>query len=368
MKKLARDATLLYLAGLLGLWIALTFGGDRWWPATVVLFAPRWVVALPAIVLLPATLFCAPKWTLTYLLHAAVIVGPIMRYNIPAALLSASNNETGTALAISPVGLGEQEQLRLTSGTLRVLTCNLGGGEPRLGELKSLIQDGDVDIVFLQECEARHSEKLFGELDWNCRRSGLMSIGSRHELSPLETLAMHEPNRHHASAIACEIRFLPEDIDGATAEISGETEKQPSAAAAPMLLVNLHLPTPRHGLQEIIDEGFDGVCLLDRITDYRRDMSLNIAEHVSAYPGAKIVAGDFNMPTDSQIYKEAWGKYHNAFSSTGTGFGYTKRTRWHGIRIDHVLCSQELAPTGCEIYPSVGGDHRPQIASVRASQ
>jgi vancomycin resistance protein VanJ len=41
----------LYLALVLGLWLVLRTASDRWWPATLLLFGPRWVWLLPLAVL-----------------------------------------------------------------------------------------------------------------------------------------------------------------------------------------------------------------------------------------------------------------------------------------------------------------------------
>lgn len=45
----------LYLAGAVAIGILLRTAGERWWPATVLLFAPRWVWAIPLGAFLPAT-------------------------------------------------------------------------------------------------------------------------------------------------------------------------------------------------------------------------------------------------------------------------------------------------------------------------
>ena len=45
----------IYLVILLGLWLGLSWG-DTWWPATLIMFTPRLVLALPVVVLFPAAL------------------------------------------------------------------------------------------------------------------------------------------------------------------------------------------------------------------------------------------------------------------------------------------------------------------------
>src|SRR5438045_2652926 len=45
----------LYLMLVLVLWLTLRTTGDRWWVATILMFGPRWPVALPLLVVLPAS-------------------------------------------------------------------------------------------------------------------------------------------------------------------------------------------------------------------------------------------------------------------------------------------------------------------------
>ena len=41
-----------------------------------------------------------------------------------------------------------------------------------------------------------------------------------------------------------------------------------------------------------------------------------------------LIAGDFNMPADSTIYRRCWSTFTNVFSGAGFGFGHTKFTQW----------------------------------------
>jgi endonuclease/exonuclease/phosphatase (EEP) superfamily protein YafD len=74
--------------------------------------------------------------------------------------------------------------------------------------------------------------------------------------------------------------------------------------------------------------------------------------------------GDFNLPVESAIYRANWAGFTNAFSQQGLGFGYTKHTRWHGIRIDHVLARSGWDIERAWVGPSAGGDHLPVIVEL----
>jgi endonuclease/exonuclease/phosphatase (EEP) superfamily protein YafD len=78
-----------------------------------------------------------------------------------------------------------------------------------------------------------------------------------------------------------------------------------------------------------------------------------------------VVAGDFNLPVESAIYRADWGDLGNAFSMCGRGFGHTKFTGLFGIRIDHVLMSAQLRCVDARVLSSpYGGDHAPLVVDL----
>jgi endonuclease/exonuclease/phosphatase (EEP) superfamily protein YafD len=79
---------------------------------------------------------------------------------------------------------------------------------------------------------------------------------------------------------------------------------------------------------------------------------------------ALLIAGDFNLPPESAIFRASWGGYTDAFPAAGCGYGYTKFTRWWGARIDHVLAGAGWQVRDCTVGPDVGSDHRPVLATL----
>jgi vancomycin resistance protein VanJ len=68
----------LYLAAEVVLWLLLRYGSDDWWPVTMRLFGPRWLAAVPLIVLLPAAVLARSRRAAVLLAAAVLIVaGPI---------------------------------------------------------------------------------------------------------------------------------------------------------------------------------------------------------------------------------------------------------------------------------------------------
>ena len=134
----------------------------------------------------------------------------------------------------------------------------------------------------------------------------------------------------------------------------------------------MHLPSPRYGLQNILDRStlisLKRKKLLIDETEYRRQKSREIAAIVAALPSPKVIVGDFNMPVESTIYRKFWSGYRNTFSERGTGYGWTERASVRGIpvrfRIDHILMDKGLKPMICKTGPDVGSDHLPVIADI----
>jgi vancomycin resistance protein VanJ len=83
-----------------------------------------------------------------------------------------------------------------------------------------------------------------------------------------------------------------------------------------------------------------------------------------ASPHPLVVAGDFKLPPESQVFRRHWGDLHDAFAEAGFGFAWTKETSWDRARIDHVLHDRDWTCYWCRVGPAVGSDQRPLIAHV----
>jgi endonuclease/exonuclease/phosphatase (EEP) superfamily protein YafD len=134
-------------------------------------------------------------------------------------------------------------------------------------------------------------------------------------------------------------------------------------------LFNLHLLSPRSGLQAVLDRktGIDvaNVPKLEAVLRLRADESRLVSDWIAQFPGPKIVVGDFNMPIESAIYRHCWSWLANAFSTAGFGFGFTKITEeqgWsYGARIDHVLYNPPWRCVRAWVGPDIGSDHLPLL-------
>ena len=293
------------------------------WLVTLFLFSPRWVVALPLLLLVPFTLLLRWRLTPIYLIHAFIIVIPILGFQLPRR---------------SPDPADETR-------TLRVLTCNVGGGTLDDRQLIRLIHDNRIDVLMLQECTQVVSEPLFQKLGWQRRQVHHIVIGSPLELSAPRVLGRQSEDKLRAVAgIGCELDWPP---------------------GSRIQLASLHLPTFRPALEKLQHLDFDqGPVAIEQLAQMRRVLSRQIVDVIDDSELPTIVAGDFNVPVESACYRDLWNHFQNAFSIAGSGLGYTKYTRFHGVRIDHVLADRNWTVLDVRVGPDLGGDHRPVIAEL----
>jgi endonuclease/exonuclease/phosphatase (EEP) superfamily protein YafD len=315
---------LVYLAAILGLWAFLRLAGDRWWLATVVLYGPRWIWSVPLAVLIPAAAATRPHRLWPLLIAAVTVIGPVMGFCVP--LPSLAREAEGVF-------------------SLRVLTCNAGGKALRAGALAELIVAARPDVVALQEGSVRSLPAGTWPDGWSIRTT----VASRYPIRKVEKLS-------------------PDALggDGFVTRFDLETP------GGLVQLFNLHLETVRDGLEAVISRKWEGAPELTANITLRARESEAASRWIlpiaglgrRGVPDPVIIAGDFNLPTDSDIYRLYWSSYTNAFSSAGLGFGHTKFTRWFGIRIDHILAGPGWRCRRCWVGPDVGSDHRPVLADL----
>jgi endonuclease/exonuclease/phosphatase family metal-dependent hydrolase len=83
-----------------------------------------------------------------------------------------------------------------------------------------------------------------------------------------------------------------------------------------------------------------------------------------------IFAGDLNAPERSLVIQRLIeAGLRDAFSTAGTGYGYTyghalRHLGFSFLRIDHILVSEEIAVAGCFVGGAEASPHRPVIADL----
>lgn len=312
-----------YAAVVVTAWLAVVFLTDVTWPATLLGYGPRWVVGLPSIPL---------GFLVVMRTSAGVASGLIGVLIVTATLL---------VVGLMDVRLGSTRARGTPS--LRLLVQNLGHSDVTAASLDRLLQSERVDIAALQECPFYDNSPA--RLGWEFYYGGDLCMVSRF---PFELLDEADPDNVWRRGGREPLRFAIQT---------------PSVT---IQLLNVHFETIRSGLDGF-GHGFSSgwrhfaenrlVAALD---------SRRASARARRVVGPLLVAGDFNLPVESAIYRDSWGTFRNLFSECGRGFGHTKTTPAFGVRIDHVLASEHWTCVAARVLESpYGGDHRPLVVDLR---
>ncbi|MGK4003944.1 endonuclease/exonuclease/phosphatase family protein [Sorangium sp. So ce1036] len=357
LRRLVLAGAVLYLLGVVAIWLALPVVGDRFWPGTLFLFGPRALLALPLLVLVPAALAARRRALLPLSVASVIVVGPILGLSVsPRALVGAT---------------GESD--------LRVASFNMGARALDPGRLGRFVAEARPDVFALQECSipARSLEEAFPA--WFVHTERGMCLLSRHPLQKIESRDRSDVWRAggHGAILRYAIALPDRAAAAASASSSGRSAGAAAGAPSPepssvqpaggraFSLIHLHLETPRDAIEALIHGGWKQAEEHDRNIALRTWESELARQWVDEAPYPAVIVGDFNMPVDSAIYRRFWAGFENAFSRAGLGFGATKRTRWFGVRIDHVLVGPGWTSERAWVGPDLGSDHLPMIADLR---
>ncbi|WP_319583122.1 endonuclease/exonuclease/phosphatase family protein [uncultured Pseudodesulfovibrio sp.] len=301
--------------------------GDRWWPATLLLFGPRWVLGLPLLLLIPLALWRRRFLLLPLGLSLGILVWPLLGWNM---VLSTPKAVPGPRV--------------------RILSLNTNDGRIDRDALAGLIEALSIDVVSLQELPKWFALPILE--GWHTRRQAGVAIYSRY---PLE---------RGRSVVTAHPPHLNKRLSGLSAVVD--------APQGRFLFCAVHLPSARYGLQNVVSRGL-GVdpakaALLRDETLGREHASRLVASLAASASLPVIVAGDFNMPRQSRIFRDVWGGFHDAFAETCGGYGWTFYDNYKGIPvrlpIDHVVSANGAVPLDFLVGPDVYSDHRPIIADV----
>ena len=308
-----------YLATVMAAAAFMWIFGDAWWPATVLLFGPRWLLLVPVLPLAAGALLVRPHLLL------------------PTAL----------GLAITLMGFRTGWRRWLSSPpprTLRIITFNTAGDyNPQLTGVPVVLAAYQPDVVVLQECPPRLARPEFWPPGWTAHfTTGGICLATRFPLVERKALERVETGTQGGTGNAALFRLL---VGADTIAVAG-----------------IHLETPRKGLESLRNVGNSSRMPVNILI---RDVGAGrVSRWILSEAANPIIAGDFNMPVESRIYREYFGDCTNAFSAIGTGFGWTRVLRRFSARIDHVLACGGWRPLHIEVGPAIGSDHRPVIVDL----
>ena len=316
-----------YLVGVVVVLVLLRFASDAWWPASLVLFGPRWVWGAPLVLLVPLAAWKARGMLPVLAVAAALWAWPIMGLNI----------------AFGPAGGGEKK-----AGVLRVMSFNIGGPVNPSG-VEQVLAAVDPDVAVFQECSDRLDEASLKSKGYYVELGHGMCIASK---LPLKKSEMVERSALEDRTGAGKVMMYTLDFGGKD-----------------IMLFNLHLETIREGIEGLRARKLSGGSAMAANIDQRNRESEKARHHADETKLPLVLAGDFNLPVESAIFRRWWSDYASAFAETGFGYGRTKSTRLFGIRIDHILHTAAWKVEGFRVADGLPGlDHRPIVAELRLTE
>jgi len=314
-------------AELLATWFAIAVLGDRVWWTVMLLFGPRWVLSLPWFGMVPWLLADLRRALLPAIGGAAIVLFGLLDFHL---------------------GL---HRASLSSGVpLRVFELNAAGGAAAIQDrIFREVRDQKADLVIIVECGPGLSQAIKSLTEYQTRSSDFPGLCL---LSRGAILSWDQRNQHDVW------------VQGGAGYI---VRAVVSTAAGLIKLGLVHVATPRHAL--------DSYFSLHQIPNQGPQTWVNINQRDEESGFARqwimqgealptIIAGDLNLTTESAIYRRYWGDFRNAFGRAGWGTGYTKHTRRWGVRIDHVLTSDDIGTHAAMVGRDVGSDHLPLIADL----
>ena len=306
------------LVAAIGAWAVLWFS-DEWEPATVVMFGPLWLLVLPSAFLLVV---------------GALVNRRALRTLVPALIITAGQ-VTDLCVPWRPVVTDTPSGPRL-----RVMTCNMHYAKVPSGPLDVLVDETGPDVVALQEWREGLESAALSEKGWHTHRVPGLFLASRYPIRKFDHLGTLSVSERGSVG-----RY---ELDTPTGVIT---------------VFSLHLASPREGLGEAV-KGHAELNGLAENSELRWTQSRLVSEAVARTVGPLALVGDFNTPPQSTIFREVWGRYRDAFSDAGWGWGYTFWARISAVRIDHILLGGEGRATRCWVGPNIGSPHRPVLADV----
>ena len=299
---------------------------DRWWPASILLFTGRWPWIVPAIIVLASGIVARSRRALLIGLTGVVI-----------CLLGIM--ELSLGLGRITAGSGSD-----TESTVRVITYNTDGNAVPPSLIMVILREWQPDILALQECGSAVRDEMDNLAGYHTDL-GMTCLITRFPILAIDSL------RRDAFASAGGAAWVKRYRLAGTHRAFDFT--------------NLHLDTPRKAFESLLAGREDATTTIDTKTDVR-DLESRLARRwVNLGPGPRLVAGDFNMPTESAIFREHWSSMTDGFERAGLGFGYTRLAGWISLRIDHILSDDAWSVSAARVLPDYGSDHLPVMVDLQ---
>jgi vancomycin resistance protein VanJ len=327
----------IYAAILAGISLLNWSGADRYWFGAFNLYLPQFLWAVPGIVLAILIFHVERRLVWFPLLCIAWVVGPLMGLRWSADAAPAA---------------GRQQ-------TVRLMTWNIKYTSYPLAPLIEELERSRPDLVLFQDAIGAAAGPLARQFQgWQVYSHGQYVIASRYPLSDFEVHELPRYGEGH-EFLRCRLHLGDQVVS----------------------LYNVHLKTPRRGLNEFRTARKQPWHLPTAIESFthnvetRQLQSRVVAELLKRERGPVLLAGDLNATEETLVFKELRGAgLRDCFTEQGQGYGYTYghllfkyRLPWlklSWMRIDHVMVNGGFRTLRCWAGSAAASDHRPVLADL----
>ncbi|GHE89482.1 endonuclease/exonuclease/phosphatase family protein [Thalassotalea profundi] len=215
-----------------------------------------------------------------------------------------------------------------------LITANIGEGI-ELKKLKAAIRFYNPDVFLFQESGRLLGTKVFKSYPFQDCKNNLCFI-SKYPFKKINSLNNAMYKGYGDWAAFYELKINNEKVN----------------------IVNVHFPSVRS-----IFPRFSNIAKVHS----NRELAALIISSWGASKNKVIISGDFNMSTSEGIYRRTFNQFNNALSIQGNGFNNTlnynyKGLKLPGVRIDHILFSDEFNIEKATVLETLGGDHYPVLS------
>jgi vancomycin resistance protein VanJ len=311
--------------------LRLIFGDSLWWLAFFGNFTPFYFVAL--IGLLPLALLARAKCG-TLLLLPFALIGLVWfgRLYLPKASAEAADD-----------------------ATLRVVTFNVWGDNPDLTQVEGWLRDTNADLVLTQEIPPA----------WAGGSVPILNESYPHQaVQPADIRYWGNGTWSRYPIVSAENFDLEDDGTPTQSRIVVEFEGRQVA------VYNVHLYMPTGETPQItlpINNPYLNLVL--KYDDTARNGQIRrLTERLKDEPLPFIVAGDFNMSDQADVYRDLAALMRDSYREAGRGLG----TSWPAaqslgfpallpplVRIDYIWHSDHFRTIEATRGPYLGSDHLP---------
>lgn len=297
---------------------------DLWWPATVVLFGPRWITLPPVAGLLALALLRDRSLLVPLVFSSALLIGPVIGFGWGLRALTLSERDSD----------------------LTVVTLNVAGGHMIEYGPDVLMDRLGADLMMVQECGGSFQESILRLRDWYSATEASLCAISRFPISKVAVMDRENLQSVGGSALVATFSIM--------------------VTEHPIYVTNVHLETPRAGLEKILrGRVSEGAEILGQ-KSLLREIELRRTERFAREQGSPaLIVGDFNTPPESRHFRKIYADWTDAFQSAGFGIGGTRLNGWIRARIDYVLANEDWVIVRATPGTPVGSDHLPVIARLR---